>query len=73
MAADQCQCVPWFLKEYFPDMWTCEAHGNACFDGIIAGRYDLAEGDECMAGCLPDCERVQFEILQKALEASTDE
>ena len=35
MAAAHCGCVPWFLKEYYPDRRLCHLKGNSCFRGII--------------------------------------
>ncbi len=60
-AANKCECTPWFLHLHHPDVNTCEAHGNLCFSDIIKGRYDLL-GNECMNGCLPDCETVEYKI-----------
>ncbi len=60
-AALKCSCAPWFLREHHPEVDTCEAHGNQCFIEIVRGRYDLV-GDECMEGCLPDCETVEYDI-----------
>ncbi len=60
-AAKKCNCAPWFLYSHFPEVNTCEAHGNLCFFDIVKTRYDLAD-DECMDGCLPDCETVEYHL-----------
>lgn len=31
MAKESCNCVPWFLKRYFPSAKLCDLFGNTCF------------------------------------------
>ncbi len=60
-AVRTCACAPWFLHSHYPGVHTCEAHGNQCFSDIVNNRYKLME-EECIKGCLPDCETVNYKI-----------
>ena len=61
-AKQQCNCVPWFLKGYYPDARLCNRFQNRCFNHYIENRYELLSDDSCFLGCLPDCEITAYQV-----------
>ena len=62
-ARENCGCVPWFLKEYYPHAMICELYGNRCFRSIVDARY--GKRSPCHQLCLSDCETVEYDIAFK--------
>jgi hypothetical protein len=40
VAGNNCGCVPWFLKRYYPGKPLCEITGNECFRGETFIRWE---------------------------------
>ncbi len=60
-AIKDCNCVPWYLLEYFPQQPTCEIYGNLCFTNRVSERFNLA--NSCTTACLEDCEIVEYSVV----------
>ena len=60
-AAEDCGCVPWYLKRNFADSRMCELLGNACFKRMVGDR-ERSLRDRCEDKCPRDCETTEFEI-----------
>ena len=78
-ARRECGCEPWFLLGRLSSSSgsssggarMCEANGNRCFRRVVGGRYDINSSD-CISGCLPDCETVQYEIERQEKALTVD-
>lgn len=60
-AIENCDCVPWFMIEMYPETDICDQFGNSCFKDMVDGRYEVEEGT-CSRECPNDCEILEFEV-----------
>lgn len=70
-SADQCSCVPWFLKDVLPRFKICEFFGNFCFNTWINRRHRRIKSS-CMDKCLSDCEDVEMKFYTQAYQVDPD-
>lgn len=57
-----CQCVPWFLREFFPEAQVCHIVANICFRNVVEKRYTVNVTRSCIDTCLDDCEPMSLQL-----------